>query len=673
MLVGSPAAILGRQQKLVTTARRQLLASQQASLASLHAPASSGHSTPSPHEDNMHTLSASLARERQLTRQLVDSASKADIFPSNGSASSCAGDEDGVEQQQHTALDAPASEDSASHQAEAVQLEADNEDTHVEETLHDAGASDTADAVVDHDADAAQITEPAQHADVPSISDIVNSAAESAATAAAAATPADDRNAWQISGSVPATRPHSNQQGTESGVGQRQASQSQHYDVLADAAEGLQIAAQYPWMRHSIDEEVEGVPGRLQPHVTFGENAVLSVAKLQPGKVPLSYVAAAAADKADRDGAEVQPHATHRSYPMMVGAVSTDVFSNQQGMSAKTDLLRSDEQAASDLHVAAPSRLAALPQQAMPAAPRLPCDHNRHNVITPAQQGCDIALQPAACQNSGGSSLAQHALHPFNGEQAADKTADEPARQSGSGSPASYAHSAASGLSHLMRAQQPWSTTSSSSRSSSHEEPAQDISQLQANIVPTPLDMQHTMQQQEQQQTMHHLQHTMQQQHAMHQQEQKQAGMLSPRSEQQNALGLQTTCSGASQAESLPDEEAAAGMHAAASQQEPASSTDAQLHAPKDMLPAAVRSSQEYVADRSWHMGGAPVLPDYAAHPLVAVSQGFAPVPSDTAFGMQLGSEQQGLHDDLGTTAAGTAYTSHCVYNLSAEFLVCAT
>ena len=659
MFVGSPAAILGRQQRLVMTARRQLLSSQQASLTSLNAPASSGgHSSPS-HEDNMDTLSDSSARERQLTHQLVDSASEADIVPSNGAAGSCAGDEDGAEPKQQAALDAAASEDSASHQAEAVQ-QAENKNPYMEETLHDAGASDTTDAVVDHDTDAAQITEPAQHADIPSISDIVNSAAENAATAAAAATTADDRNTWQLSGSVPATCPHSNQQGTDadSGVGQHHACHPQHHDVHADAGEGLQIAAQYPWMRHSIDEEAEGMPGRLQPHVTFGENALLSVAKLQPGKVPLSYVAAAAADKADRDDAEVHCHATHRSCPRMVGAVNTDAFSNQQGMSAKTDLLHSDEQAASDTHLAAPSRLAARPQQAMPAAQGLPCNHDRHDVITTAQQGYDTALQPAARQSIRGSSLAQDALHSFNREQAADKTADEPARQSGSGSTASYAHSAASGLSHLMRAQQPWST-SSSSRSSNHEEPAQDISQLQANIVPTPLDMQHTMHQQEQH-TMQEQQqlHTMhQQQHAMHHQEQQHAGMLSPRNEQPVAMRLQKICSDASQAESLPDEEAAAGMHEAASQQEPASSTDAQLHAPKELLPAARRPPEECVGDRSWHMGGAPVLPDHAAHPLVAVSQGFAPVPSEATFGLQLGSEQQGLHNDLGSIAAGTIHT----------------
>lgn len=345
-----------------------------------------------------------------------------------------------------------------------------------EASLHDADGSNEEACNADAAVDASQHSDTDEQADMPSISELVNSAAEHVAAAAEATDYRHNGQTTASTSSIPSQ--HGMQDlNAESVINSMQAVQSQHHGVPVHRGGGIQIAAHYPWMRHSVSDAAEEAQVRQQPHVTFGENALLSVAKLQSGKVPLSYVAAAAADKGERTSGMLAQKEVIRSNPMAANCDYTDGLSNESVISAGMYAMQADEQWAPGTQFAV-GRHAELPQLATTEEPAVLLDHDKNKASSAAAHNYHQVAKPADKQRGDDDALVHSAAGSVDEEEAGN------AGKSGTGSAGSCAYSAASGLSHLMRTQPPWSPTSSSS--SSHEDAAQDISQLQAHVL-TPL------------------------------------------------------------------------------------------------------------------------------------------------------------------------------------------
>lgn len=489
---GSPAAILGRQQKLVLNAQRYLLSSQQASLASLHQ-ASSSHATGLSHNQRPHDPDSLSVKEYRSWQQSDDTMSQdLELLPSEKAVSAHSLATEGSDGQQPGAAAASEGQNCETFPAGPEQPNSheglDNHDT--SSAVKDADSSGTAVQLACGDADALSDLEQ-QQAELPSISDLVHTAAEDAAATAtadaAAAVAAHDRGDGHPAEPISSHLSHGNLQDTpaDAAAGQQQPTLSQQHPVPANSSAMAHTAAQYPWMHHSISEDAEGWQSRQQPHVTFSNNALASMSKLQCGKVPFSYVAAAAGDKADRASTALHQKAVFAS-PLVTHS-DDDIVSNQPVLLAQTDELQAGAQLGLGSAYSA-HKPSAWPEQATTAIAELQNTHDIEGVTVAPELGYGVAVEPGVSKHDGASS------HSHDVPQLSDADAST-RRKSAAGSATSYAGSAASGLSHLMRAQQPWSTTSSSS--SSHEEPVQDISQLQGHLL-TASDVQHALLQQQQ-------------------------------------------------------------------------------------------------------------------------------------------------------------------------------
>lgn len=315
-----------------------------------------------------------------------------------------------------------------------------------------------------------------QHNGGQSVSDIIERAAASVAGQDTAQIPAAALPGHDISRCQPGL----------------QASAQQGFEDMPDGSSAHeQHGREYPWMEPMGHAAVSGVqaqptsdPGVLQQlHVSFATGAM---ARGQGSRIPMRYLAAAAADKqeAAEEAAEEAAAAAvaaavaaadrrrQRQTAAMAaveGTASETVVQSQNVVVRQAEIDGAAEQGWSQGHAPAedtesrPMRCFAdrLAPSAHPASSTLAEFKRRRD----SSQGNDDTGQDQNTARGHRSSL--------EGSEQADAV-----------SVTSYANSAASGLAHLMRAQQPWSESSSSpDRSSMTGSPdAKDISQLQAEV-----------------------------------------------------------------------------------------------------------------------------------------------------------------------------------------------
>ena len=317
--------------------------------------------------------------------------------------------------------------------------------------LAETDVNATAMLAADLDMDTAVQPGLAAHAAPATIHDIVRHAAADADAATDAAIPGQPARGDTDAAEHPQSLQHQDGEIPAASVAAEQ------HSTAEKAPDGARTAAQYPWMRHSI-EDAESL-AKPQPHVTFGVNALASAAKLQSGKIPVSYIAAAAADKAASITLDDQVDRPHPMLPRplvqlqtaqshtcesqwdeqsRLGSLGTDATAARQ----KTEVRREGEA----IHASQPQELV----DKIGYAEQMESEHQGRRIVN------DADSLPATDEEEGG----------------ADKSA--------AASAASYANSAASGLSHLMRAQEPWSSTSSSSH---NDEALHDIGESHAQNV----------------------------------------------------------------------------------------------------------------------------------------------------------------------------------------------
>ena len=235
------------------------------------------------------------------------------------------------------------------------------------------------------------------------------------------------------------------------------------------------VAMQYPWMdpsdqqgsrdlspQQGLGALAEDAPG---VHVTFATN-VLPSARHQGKKIPLRYLAAAAADTASFPS------------PALIQEEAWVVSSapEQAGVALKPDAEHGQSQHRSLAEHPGTAATAATFHSHGSAEGIKPLDWQQQQQQQQSSQEYSSRLDAAAHQGDGSM--------PRNSDTGdANEGADAV-------SVASFANSAASGLGHLMRAQQPWSETESSSSpdrtSATGSADGKDFSQLQAEVMSQP-------------------------------------------------------------------------------------------------------------------------------------------------------------------------------------------
>ncbi len=239
-------------------------------------------------------------------------------------------------------------------------------------------------------------------------------------------------------------------------------------------------ALQYPWMDPSdqqgsrvlLPQQGSGALAEEAPgvHVTFATNARPS-ARHQGNRIPLRYLAAAAADKAPAPSpAPTKEEAWVVSSPPEQAGVALKPEA-EQGQSQHRSVAEHSGTAATagTFHSGSTEGIKSLHRQQQ------------------QQPGKEYSSPMDAAANQGDGRMHGNS---DNGE--ANDSTDAV-------SVASFANSAASGLGHLMRAQQPWSETESSSSpdrtSATGSADGKDFSQLQAEVMSQP-DTEHQLPQQ---------------------------------------------------------------------------------------------------------------------------------------------------------------------------------
>ena len=304
-------------------------------------------------------------------------------------------------------------------------------------------------------ADVPQTT--AEAAGLPSIRAIIHDAAASVAEASQAAS---NRH------SASTAEEGKQGGGADAELGSRKHSMQPLNDMLqklsasVPSSSSAGVAMQYPWMDPSdqqgsrdltpqqglgaLAEEAPGV------HVTFATN-MLPSARHQGNKIPLRYLAAAAADKA--------PAASAASTKEEAWVVSS--APEQAGVALRPEAEQGQSQHRS---LAEHSETAAI-------------------AGTLYSTGSTEGSKPLHWQQQ----QQQHRQNQGDGSMHGTSDNGEANEGADALSVASFANSAASGLGHLMRAQQPWSETESSSSpdrtSATGSADGKDISQLQAEVM----------------------------------------------------------------------------------------------------------------------------------------------------------------------------------------------
>ena len=257
-----------------------------------------------------------------------------------------------------------------------------------------------------------------------------------------------------------------------------------------------QNGKEYPWMEvaeqaAASDANIEqpartGAEGSIQQaHVALASGGMTCAGR---SKIPMRYLAAAAADRRlaaeEAAAAAAAAAADRRSAHMAVAAVAAfdaagtalpDVVRTQAG---NADLGQQIRQAAEQDW----SQSNALSGQVQsPAMLPLP---GSSSTLPASQPPLDKLNEPESNNHSLDKAVLDHAQ---GGVEVINERSDGN-EQSDAVSVASFANSAASGLGHLLRAQQPWSESSSSPDRSSAAGSAgmRDISQLATEVISQP-------------------------------------------------------------------------------------------------------------------------------------------------------------------------------------------
>lgn len=481
VVAGSPAAILARQQKLAGSARRQLQMNHVAT------PVSTQLDAPKPE----------LRPRLQIQR-------RAAVKPFH------------IQQQASQMMEPPSTEP-------APQYNAWSEDGEiflgaVQEVAEEAAASkDLADTDSDSAVGGAAITDSQQVAADKHAAGSTAAQTATADTVSAAVTAADAESATKSANdeSVGAL----NQHAAASAAAEHDAGMPVALLLSDEASEGSATAEasvqqdlchvppagsntqegcgrQYPWMEaadqtsassantEQLAQRAGAESAMQQPHVTFATGAM---ACSGPSKIPMRYLAAAAADRrsAAQEAAaaacmEADKASVAKPAAKVEAAAGTDAENVMQDVvvswagdadgvehiqqAAEQDWTQNDG-AVEQFHAAAPLP---LPEPA--------------STLSAFQPSSSFRAEP---ENA---TYGMPRDVPGNAEEGGLEAGSEGNEQSDSVSVTSFANSAASGLGHLLRAQQPSSESSSSPDGTSTTGSAEvrDISQLEAEVISQP-------------------------------------------------------------------------------------------------------------------------------------------------------------------------------------------
>ena len=334
-----------------------------------------------------------------------------------------------------------------------------------------AGASNNTAARQGREADSTVGTisqDTSEEAAVPSIRALIHSAAASVTD------PSRPAETQQQPASFPAMASPQGQaaKGDDdtAGVWHRHEPSMPAHDVLSQppavaepSSGGVRVAMQYPWMdpsdqplgpqqslpTHQAPGAVHTAQDAAPVHVTFATSEGLS-GRCQGDKIPLRYLAAVAADKAH------EPPAEEAAWRQAAAPAQSGVSDGLDTVQAATQGMQTG--------TAHPHSLFGNDVQSLPRRRQ-------------SDQVDTLAVNLTAQQD---------ATHRRSEVDDDDNT--EQQDRTDAVSVASFANSAASGLGHLMRAQQPWSESSSSPdrTSATGSVEGKDFSQLQAEAMSQP-------------------------------------------------------------------------------------------------------------------------------------------------------------------------------------------
>ncbi len=312
----------------------------------------------------------------------------------------------------------------------------------------------------------------AEAAGLPSIRAVIRDAAASVAEASQAA-----GFCHSVSTASSASQHQEGKQGgrADAELGSRKHSMQPPNDVpqkltaSVPSSTSAGVAMQYPWMDPSDQQGSRDLPPLAEEapgiHVTFATN-VLPSAKHQGHKIPLRYLAAAAADKAS-----VPSPAPTKEEAWVVRSAP-----EQPPVALKPEAEQGQSQHRSLAEHTGTAATAGTFQSHGSTEGSKPL-HWQHQQQQQPSQEYSSPMGGAATNQGDGS------MHGNSDNGETNEGADAV-------SVASFANSAASGLGHLMRAQQPWSESESSSSpdrtSATGSADGKDFSQLQAEVMSQP-------------------------------------------------------------------------------------------------------------------------------------------------------------------------------------------
>ena len=496
VIAGSPAAILARQQKLAGTARRQLHMSRFASPV----PAQLGACKPEP-RSGVQVLNSADHQQSHPQQHPLQKMTEPAICEEDSEHA----DQSDIGEIFPTAVLEGAEEAAAVGKLSDVDSETDIQSAVVPDNVQQTAAADNpailspfvqgttpgAEAVVVQgpDADCAVISASDDHIGADqSVNAIIQHAAASVTDASDAKVPA----ALLLCGEG---RTHSDSRAEVS------AQQGAWRVLPANNDTQEQYGEEYPWMEAAGQAAVSsanmeqaartGAEGSTQQvHVTFASGGMTCA---RDNKIPMKYLAAAAADRrlaaeeaaaaaaaaaseaADRRSMVKTTAAAEAKAGNAVPAEMQDMVVTQAGNADPGEQVR--QAAEQDW-----SHNSAITEQVQ--APAMLPVPGSSSTLPFSQPPADKLHEPEDSKHSLDNAVLDHA----QGGVEIIKEGNEGNEQSDAMSVGSFANSAASGLGHLLRAQQPWSESSSSPDRSSTTGSAymQDISQLEAEVISQP-------------------------------------------------------------------------------------------------------------------------------------------------------------------------------------------
>ena len=470
---GSPIAILARQQQLAMNARRQLQTSHCNSAAAVPVVVHRRHTDLA--DESTASLSTMQHDDAQTDSLEIFPADQAEVHEPAGAASASADLTHTVDADSPTAeLADPA--DQAAEAAHPVRSDGVGGFSFSPAQHLGKGATDNAAARQGREAEGREAdstmgtTSQAkpEEAEVPSIRALIHSAAASVVDPSRAAEPQQQPPSFPALASPqgPAAKGNTDTVGVWHRHEPSMPAQTvmSHPAAMAQPSSGgVRVAMQYPWMDPTDQPQgpQQSLPSQQEPgavhvaedaapvHVTFATGEALS-GRCQGDKIPLRYLAAAAADKAH------EPPAEEAAWRQAAAPA-------QSGISDGSDTIQAVTQG----------------RQTGTALP--------HSLSSDGVQSLQWRRQPDQVDTPAVNLAAQQDVTHRRSEVDDDDNTEQQDRTDAV-SVASFANSAASGLGHLMRAQQPWSESSSSPERTSATGSAEgrDFSQLQAEVMSQP-------------------------------------------------------------------------------------------------------------------------------------------------------------------------------------------